>query len=102
MRSFPVIFNQTVGQHSVPKTPLRKAAAFAAGLGVSMLCYPLHAAPASGGDTVQGLYDALLSMMKTAGYWVRAVVSHSWSQSFAAASTSLRWRGCRSAPPGPV
>jgi len=64
MRSFPVIFNQTVGQHSVPKTPLRKAAAFAAGLGVSMLCYPLHAAPASGGDTVQGLYDALLSMMK--------------------------------------
>src|SRR5262249_9291503 len=35
-----------------------------AGLGLSMLCYPLHAAPASGGDTVQGLYDALLSTMK--------------------------------------
>jgi ABC-type transporter MlaC component len=46
------------------KTPLHKAVAFAAGLGLSMLSYPLHAAPASGGDTVQGLYDALLSTMK--------------------------------------
>ena len=41
-----------------------KAAAFAAGLGLSMLSYPVHAAPSSGGDTVQGLYDALLSTMK--------------------------------------
>ena len=41
-----------------------KAVAFAAGLGLSMLSHPLHAAPASGGDTVQGLYDALLSTMK--------------------------------------
>ena len=63
-RSLPAIFNQTVGQPSVPKTPLRKAVAFAAGLGLSMLSCPLHAAPASGGDTVQGLYDALLSTMK--------------------------------------
>jgi phospholipid transport system substrate-binding protein len=46
------------------KTPLRRAVAFAAGLGLSMLSYPLHAAPASGGDTVQGLYDVLLSTMK--------------------------------------
>jgi phospholipid transport system substrate-binding protein len=46
------------------KTPLRKAVVLAAGLGLSMLSYPLHAAPASGGDTVQGLYDALLSTMK--------------------------------------
>src|SRR6266571_5891734 len=29
-----------------------------------MLSYPVHAAPASGGDTVQGLYEALLSTMK--------------------------------------
>src|SRR6516165_9236245 len=64
IRSFPAIFNQTVGQPSVPKTPLRKAVAFAAGLSLSMLSYPLHAAPAGGGDTVQGLYDALLSTMK--------------------------------------
>ena len=41
-----------------------KAVAFAAGLGLSMLSHPLHAAPASGGDTVQGLNDALLSTMK--------------------------------------
>jgi phospholipid transport system substrate-binding protein len=46
------------------KTPLRKAVAFAAGLGLSMLSCPLHAASASGGDAVQGLYDALLSTMK--------------------------------------
>src|SRR5215471_6747759 len=62
--SLPAIFNQTVGQPSVPKTPLRKAVAFAAGLSLSMLSHPLHAAPASGGDTVQSLYDALLSTMK--------------------------------------
>src|SRR5215813_8460507 len=64
IRSFPAIFNRAVGQTNVSKTPLCKAVAFAAGLGLSMLCYPLHAAPASGGDTVQGLYDALLSTMK--------------------------------------
>ena len=38
--------------------------AFAAGLGLSILSYPLHAAPSSSGDTVQGLYDALLGTMK--------------------------------------
>ncbi len=43
---------------------LCKAVAFAAGLGLSVLSYPVHAAPTSGGDTVQGLYDALLSTMK--------------------------------------
>ena len=41
-----------------------KAAALAAGLGLSMLSYPLHAAPSTGGDTVQGLYNALLNTMK--------------------------------------
>jgi phospholipid transport system substrate-binding protein len=44
--------------------PLCKAVAFAAGLGLSMLSYPVHAAPTSSGDTVQGLYGALLSTMK--------------------------------------
>jgi phospholipid transport system substrate-binding protein len=48
----------------VPKMPLCKAVAFAAGLGLSMLSYPVHAAPTSSGDTVQGLYGALLSTMK--------------------------------------
>ena len=41
-----------------------KALAIAAGLGLAMLSYPVHAAPASGGNTVQGLYDALLATMK--------------------------------------
>ena len=48
----------------VPRTPAWKAAAVAAGLGLAMLSYPVHAAPASGGDAVQGLYDALFSTMK--------------------------------------
>jgi hypothetical protein len=34
-RSFAVIFNQTVGQPNVPKTPVRKAVAFAAGFRLS-------------------------------------------------------------------
>jgi len=49
---------------TLPKTTVWKAAALAAGLGLAMLSYPAHAAPASGGDTVQGLYDALLVTMK--------------------------------------
>jgi phospholipid transport system substrate-binding protein len=48
----------------VSKTPVWKAVALAAGIGLAMLSYPVHAAPASSGDTVQGLYDALLGTMK--------------------------------------
>jgi phospholipid transport system substrate-binding protein len=48
----------------VPKTPGWKAAAAAAGLVLAMFSYPVHAASVSGGDTVQGLYDTLLSTMK--------------------------------------
>jgi phospholipid transport system substrate-binding protein len=46
------------------KSPIWKAVALAAGIGLAMLSYPVHATPASGGDTVQGLYDALLGTMK--------------------------------------
>ena len=38
--------------------------AVAAGLGISTLSYQVRAAQSSGGDTVQSLYDALLSTMK--------------------------------------
>ena len=55
--SFPAL------QPIVTKTPLWKAMAFAGGLGLSILSCPVHAAPSSG-DTVQGLYNALLSTMK--------------------------------------
>src|SRR5215472_14928318 len=53
-----------MGKATPSKTQVFNAAALVAGLGLSMLCNPLHAAPASGGDTVQGLYDALLNTMK--------------------------------------
>ena len=48
----------------VSKTPVWKAATLVAVLGLAMVPYPAHAAPGGGGDTVQGLYDALLSTMK--------------------------------------
>jgi phospholipid transport system substrate-binding protein len=48
----------------IPKTPAWKAVAVAAGLALAMFSNPVHAASASGGDAVQGLYDALLSTMK--------------------------------------
>src|SRR5437764_13189467 len=49
----------------VPNAPARKALCLAAMLAAaSALPYPVHAAPASGGETVQGLYDALLGTMK--------------------------------------
>ena len=64
IRSFPAISYQAIDQPVVAKMPLYKAVAFAAGLGLSVLSYPVHAAPASGGDTVRGLYDALLDTMK--------------------------------------
>ena len=49
---------------TVSKTPVWKAATLAAVLGLAMVPYPAHAAPPSGSDTVQGLYDVLLSTMK--------------------------------------
>src|ERR1700694_3472147 len=47
----------------VQKTAAWKAAGVAAVLALAMP-YPLHAAPVNGGDTVQALYDALISTMK--------------------------------------
>ena len=46
------------------KKPLWKHAAFAAGLGLSILSYPVHAAQVSSSGTVESLYQALLSTMK--------------------------------------
>jgi phospholipid transport system substrate-binding protein len=48
----------------VPKARARKAMCLAAMLSAAAFSHPLDAAPASGGDTVQGLYDALLGTMK--------------------------------------
>ena len=57
-------FNQARCLPIGPKTPLWKAVALAAGLGLGMLSYPAQSAAASGGETVQGLYDVLLNTMK--------------------------------------
>src|ERR1700757_1922050 len=53
-----------MGMATLAKTMAWKAAALVSGLGLGMLSYPVHAAPSSGGDTVKGLYDALLNTMK--------------------------------------
>ena len=47
-----------------PSARLWKAIAFAGGLVLGLYSGPTHAAPRSGGDAVQGLYDALLSTMR--------------------------------------
>jgi hypothetical protein len=47
-------------------SPVIKAAAVAVGLGIGLVSYPVFVAPVSGGETVQGLYDALLNTMKNA------------------------------------
>ena len=46
------------------KTSARKAVGLAVMLALATLPYRAQATPASGGDTVQGLYDVLLSTMK--------------------------------------
>ena len=62
--SSPASFGRKACPSIGPKFGWCKVLAFAAGLGLSMLSYPVHSAPASGSDTVQGLFDALLVTMK--------------------------------------
>ena len=64
MRSFSAVCREAVDRPVVRKAAMLKALALAAGLGLGVVSYPVHAAPASGGDTVRGLYDALLNTMK--------------------------------------
>ena len=56
--------DQVVRKPVVYRTPMSKAVALSAGIGLAMLSYPVHAAPPSGSDTVQGLYNALVTTMK--------------------------------------
>src|SRR5438309_1503498 len=53
-----------MGKATLAKTMAWKAAALVSGIGLGILSYPVHAAPSSGGDTVKGLYGALLNTMK--------------------------------------
>src|SRR5262249_43425619 len=63
-RSLSAIFCRTESRPVPVGMPIRKALALCAGLALGVLSDPLHAAPTSGSDTVQGLYDALLNTMK--------------------------------------
>ena len=53
-----------VAPRIISKKSSWKVVAFAAGFGLSTLSYPVQAATTSRGDTVQGLYNALLNTMK--------------------------------------
>jgi len=89
------------------KTLVWKAAALVGGLGLGIVSYPLHAAPATGGDTVQGLYDALLTTMKNGrtqsgrSTQLAPVIRRTHGQSFVGIMRCrgygpvLRGRGCR-------
>jgi phospholipid transport system substrate-binding protein len=55
----------TLSKTVIWKAVMGKAVALSAGLGLAMLSYPVQATPASGGDTVKGLYEVLLTTMKT-------------------------------------
>ena len=79
------IFDQITTEPIVPKAGAWRAAALATGLGIAMLVHPAHAVPMSGGDTVKGLYDALLGTMKSGR-------SLGQSGRFAAARPCLRSR----------
>ena len=64
------IFDQVTSKPIVPKAAEWKAAewkaaALVAGLAVAIFADPAHAVPTSGGDTVKGLYDALVGTMKS-------------------------------------
>ena len=64
IHTLSVDFNQARCLPIVSRTSLWKAVALAAGLSLGVLSYPAQSAPAGGGQTVQGLYDALLNTMK--------------------------------------
>jgi phospholipid transport system substrate-binding protein len=105
MRSFPAIFEDPMSAPIATKAPWM-AAAFAIGLGLGMLSYAAHAAPASGGDTVQGLYDALLDTMKSgrtlgqSGRFARLdpVIQHSFDiPEMARLSLGRSWAGLNDA-----
>ena len=59
---------------------LWKAIAFAGGLVLGLYSGPIHAAPRSGGDAVQGLYDALRSTVGNGEALARVAFSRKSSQ----------------------
>jgi phospholipid transport system substrate-binding protein len=67
VRFFPQCSHQNAFGSTVAKSRLCKSLALAVALGLSAFSYTAQAAPAGGSGTVQGLYAALLSTMKSGG-----------------------------------
>ena len=86
----------------VSKAPVWKVMALGAGIGLAMLSYPVHAAPASGGDTVQGLYEALLATMKNGRILGQSGRFAQLEPVIRRTFDIPRWRGYRSARLGPL
>ena len=53
-----------MSERRILRTPALRAVALAAALGLAALSAPVHAMPATGSDTVKGLYDTLLNTMR--------------------------------------
>lgn len=74
------IFGQVASKPIVPKAAAWKAAALATELAIAMLADPAYAALTTGGDTVQGLCDALLGTAKrtfrTSGTCYTSILRH--------------------------
>jgi phospholipid transport system substrate-binding protein len=65
VRLFPECSHQNAPGSAVAASRLCKALVLAVALGLGTFCYTAQAALAGGSGTVQGLYDALLSTMKS-------------------------------------
>src|SRR5215831_11322960 len=65
LRSFPECSDQTAFRAAHAKSRLCKALALAVALGLGTFSYTADAAPGAGSGTIQGLYDALLTTMKS-------------------------------------
>ena len=88
--SVPHCFHGNADLSTLSRSRLFKALALAAALGLNTIAPAAQAALAGGSGTVSGLYDALLSTMKSGGtLGGRVAVSRNWRQSSAAASTGI-------------
>jgi phospholipid transport system substrate-binding protein len=65
VRFFPECSHRNASGSTAAQSRLCKALALAVALGLGTLSYTAQAAPAGGSGTVQGLYDALISTMKS-------------------------------------
>ena len=67
VRFFPECLHQNASGSMLAAPRLCKALALAVALGLGTFSYTAHAAPAGGSGTVKGLYEALLTTMKSGG-----------------------------------